>query len=40
MQIKNTESAIRNKQKDLLTDLRGFKFVKKLVLQLKKQFRK
>ena len=31
LQFKNTEFAIRNKLKDLLTELRGFKFVTTLI---------
>ena len=36
LQLKNTESAIKNKLIDLLSELRGFKFVKTLVLVFKK----
>ena len=36
LQLKDTESAIKNKLIDLLTQLKGFKFVKTLVLMLKK----
>ena len=36
LQLKNTESAIKNKLKKLLTKLRGFKFVTTLVLVFKK----
>ena len=32
LQLKNTESEIRDKLKDLLTELRGFKFVTTLVM--------
>ena len=35
-QLKNTESAIKNKLKDLLSELRGFKFVNTLVIEFKK----
>ena len=33
LEIKDTESAIRNKIKDLLTESKGFKFVATLVLE-------
>ena len=36
LQLKDTESAIRNKITDLLTKLKGFKLVTALVLELKK----
>ena len=36
LQLKDTESTIKNKQKKLLSELRGFKFVTTLVLVLKK----
>ena len=36
LQLKDTESAIRNKLIDLLTKLRGFKFIVTLVLEFKK----
>ena len=36
LHLKDTESAIKNKQKKLLSRLRGFKFVTKLVLALKR----
>ena len=32
LQLKNTESGIKNKLKDLLSELRGFKFVTTLVI--------
>ena len=35
LEIKNTESAIKNKQKKLLTELRGFKYFVTLVLKFK-----
>ena len=35
-QLKDTESAIKNKLADLLTQLKGFKFVTTLVLVFKK----
>ena len=35
LQIKNTQSAIRNKLKDLSIELRGFKFVMTLFLEFK-----
>ena len=36
LQLKDTESAIKNKLKQLMTELRGFKFVTTLVLVFKK----
>ena len=36
LQLKDTESAIKNKGKKLLSELRGFKFVTTLVLVFKK----
>lgn len=36
LQLKNTESTIRNKLKDLLTELSGFKFATTLVIGFKK----
>ena len=36
LQLKDTEFAMKNKLIDLLTELRGFKFVKTLVLEFKK----
>ena len=36
LQLKDTESAIKSKLIDLLTQLKGFKFVKTLVLAFKK----
>ena len=36
LQLKDTESAIKNKLIDLLSELRGFKFLTTLVLELKK----
>ena len=36
LQLKNTEYAIRNKLTDLLSELRGFKFVTTLVIEFKK----
>ena len=36
LQLKDTESAIKSKLIDLLTQLKGFKFVKILVLAFKK----
>ena len=36
LQLKDTESAIKNKLKELLTELRGFKFVTTLVLVFRK----
>ena len=36
LQLKDTESAIKSKLIDLLGQLKGFKFVAKLVLVLKK----
>ena len=36
LQLKNTESAIKNKLIDLLTELKGFKFVTTLLLEFKK----
>ena len=36
LQLRDTESAIRNKLKDLVKEFKGFKFVKTLVLELKK----
>ena len=36
IQLKDTESADKNKQKNLLSELRGFKFVKTIVLVFKK----
>ena len=36
LQLKNTESAIKSKLKELLTELRAFKFVATLVLEFKK----
>ena len=40
LEIKNTESAIKNKQKKLLTGLRVFKYFVTLVLKLKKKKKK
>ena len=37
LQLKDTESTIRNKLKDLLTEFRGYKFMATLVLEFKKQ---
>ena len=37
LQPKDTKSLIRNKLKDLLTELKGFKFVTTLVLELRKK---
>ena len=37
LQLENTESAIKNKLKNLVNELKGFKFVITLVLQLKNQ---
>ena len=37
LQLKDTEPAIRNKLIDLLSELRGFKFVTTLVLEFKKK---
>ena len=37
LQLKNTESAIKNKLKYLITELTGYKFVTTLVLKLKKR---
>ena len=39
LQLKDTESAIESKLIDLLTQLKGFKFVAKLVLLFKKMQR-
>ena len=39
LQLKDTESAIKSKLIDLLTQLKGFKFVTKLVLLFKKMQR-
>ena len=36
-QIKDTESEIKNKLIDLLTEIKGFKFVTTLVLEFKKK---
>ena len=36
LQLKDTESAIKNKLTDLLSQLKDFKFVKTLVLEIKK----
>ena len=36
LQLKDTESSIKNKLIDLLAELRGFKFVATLVLEFKK----
>ena len=36
LQLEDAESTIRNKLKDLLTELKGFKFVTTLALELKK----
>ena len=36
IQLKDTESAIKNKLINLLPELRGFKFVTKLILEFKK----
>ena len=36
LKLKDTKSAIRNKLIDLLTKLKGFKFVMTLVIELKK----
>ena len=36
LQLKDTESSIKNKLTDLLAELRGFKFVATLVLEFKK----
>ena len=36
LQHKDIESAVRNKLKDVLTELKGFKFQKTLVLEFKK----
>ena len=36
LQLKDIESAIKNKQIDLLSEFKGFKFVEALVLELKK----
>ena len=36
LELKFTESAIKNKPKKFLTELRGFKFVATLFLELKK----
>ena len=40
LQLKNTEFTIKNKLKNLLNELRGFKFVKILVLQKQKTKKK
>ena len=40
LQLKNTESAIKKKLKNLVNELKGFKFVITLVLQLKNQLTK
>ena len=37
LQLKDNESAIKQKLKKLLTKLRGFKFVTKLILMIKKK---
>ena len=39
-QIKDTEPEIKNKLIDLLTEIKGFKFVTTLVLEFKKKNRK
>ena len=36
LKLKDTESAIKNKLKNFLSELRGFKFVTTLVLEFKK----
>ena len=36
LQLKNSESAIRNKLMGLMTELKGFKFVMTLVIEFKK----
>ena len=36
LQLKDTESTIKNKQIDLVSELRGFEFVTALVLEFKK----
>ena len=36
LQLKDTESSVKNKLIDLLAELRGFKFVATLVLEFKK----
>ena len=36
LQFKDTESTIKNKQIDLVSELRGFEFVTALVLEFKK----
>ena len=35
LQLQDTDSAIRNKVKDVLNDFEGFKFVTTLILELK-----
>ena len=40
LQIKDTESAVSNKLKDLLTELKGFKFMTALVLKLESEMKK
>lgn len=35
LQLQDTDSAIRNKVKDVLSDFEGFKFVTTLILELK-----
>ena len=35
LQLQDTDSAIRNKVKDVLTDFEGFKFATTLILELK-----
>ena len=37
LQLKDTESAIKNKLKNILTELKGFKFVTTLALKFKKK---
>ena len=37
LQLKDTESAIKNKLIDLMTELKGFKFLTILVLELKQK---
>ena len=36
LQLKDAESTIRDKQKDLLTEFKGFKFVATLLLEFQK----
>ena len=36
LQLKDIDSAVKNKLKDLLTELKGFKFVATLFLELEK----